>query len=87
MFGHGFDRTKYTLHSTHYTKHITQYKVQGSRNSVVHEMCSLGDGDLRGVNEMGSKGDREFRRWGFHEMGEFRRWEVYAMGVHEMGSS
>ena len=74
-----------------YKVHITQYKVQGFRNSVVHEMCSLGDGDLRGFHEMGSKGDGEFRRWGFHEMGgsgdgKFTRWEFTRWGAHEVGT-
>ena len=82
MFGHVFDRTKYTLHSTKYKLHRTKNTLHSA--GLQGFRCA--------IQELGSSGDVEFmewefRRWGVQEKkssadGEFRRWRV-----HEMESS
>ena len=95
MSGHGFDRTKYTLHSTKYTVQITQYTIHitpytvhfAKLHSKQYRASGIPSFTRCAIQEMGSSADGELRRWGVHDkmspgVRAYTRW-----GVHEKRSS
>ena len=95
MFGHGFDRTKYTLHSAKYTVQLTQYTVHSTLyklHSTQYRASGIPVFTRCAIQEMRSSGDVEFtrrgvRRWGVHEIGSSGDGELRRWGVEEIESS
>ena len=88
MFGHGFDRRKYTLHSTKYTVHSTQYIVH-SKHYKLHSTQYRASGipvfTRCAIQEMGSSANGELR-CGVHEKRSSGGGEYTRLGVQEMES-